>query len=301
MPRLRQRSVASITRLYPFYSGCGAFANSALIQRLAGACDATVWTKVKGGTVLAPLGDFVGRAAFYAGELDRKLTWVCSRLLGEGDVALDIGANIGMVTILMSRLVGGSGRVHAFEPNPSLLPLLRQVIERNQLANVRLHPIALGSREDTLELKIPATNSGAASFVRGSGAPEELIARVPVHRLADIANQERIDRVRLIKIDVEGFEAEVFRGAREMLEGVRPDAIIFELNEAIDVPFSEFPVFQLLSSLDYSFLAIPRALLSIRLRQFEPHTALRLIGHDFVAVARGKRHEDTLRRLRATS
>ena len=293
--------LASITRLYPFYSGCGALANSALIQRLAGESDATVWTKVRGGAVLAPLGDFVGRAAFYVGELDRKLTWVCSRLLREGDVALDIGANIGMVTILMSRLVGGSGRIHAFEPNPWLLPLLREVIERNQLANVKLHPIALGSREGSLELRIPATNSGAASFVRGSDSPGEATARVPVHRLTDVANQECIESVRLVKIDVEGFEAEVFQGGRQMLESVRPDAIIFELNEAIEPPFSEFPVFQLLSSLDYSFLAIPRALLSMRLQQFKPHTARKVIGHDFVAVARGKRHDDILLKLRASS
>lgn len=292
--------VASLTRLYPFYSGCGALANAPFIERLAGASAATVWANVPGGWVLAPLGDFVGRAAFYVGELDRKLTWICSRLLSEGDVALDIGANIGMVTTLMASLVGHSGQVHAFEPNPSLHPLLTQVIGRNRLANVKVHPVALGSREANLELRIPAINSGAASLVRGGANSGETTSQVPVRRLADIARREGIQRARLIKIDVEGYEAEVLQGAREWIESARPDAILFELNEAVQPPYSAIPVFQILLDLNYSFLAIPRAMVSLRLRHFEPRKASTLMGHDFVAVARGDRHDEVLMRLRAS-
>ena len=87
-----------------------------------------------------PLDDFAGRAAYYVGDLDRKLTGIMRRIVRPGDRVLDIGANLGIVTLPMAMAVGERGAVHAFEPNPVMQEHLERSLRRNGLNNVRLHP-----------------------------------------------------------------------------------------------------------------------------------------------------------------
>jgi FkbM family methyltransferase len=301
VPTLRQTLVSSLTRLYPFYSGCARFGNNPFVQKLAGATNETVWARVSGGKILAPLGDFVGRAAYYVGDYDRQITWICSRLIRPGDTVLDIGANIGVVTVWMAKLVGDSGRVHAFEPNPMLVQLLGRVIDRNQLANVRLHPVALGQETGELELRVPrCNNAGLGSLTRYHDSPDCDAVLVSVKQLSAVATQEAIQSVRLIKIDVEGYEVEVFRGAHSFLQTARPEAIIFELNERTDGTDWESPLIKLLLEHDYAILAIPRAFMRMRLQIVDPRGGRPLVGHDFLAVARGENYNDILTRVNGT-
>ena len=293
MPTLRQALVSAVTRRYPFYSGCGSLANHRLIDLLAGASSDMPWASVPGGEVLAPLNDYVGRAAFYVGDLDRKLSWICRKLIRPGDTVLDIGANIGIVTVLMARLAGQDGRVHSFEPNPRLVQRLHQVVERNCLSNVTVHPIALGRQAGILELHIPADNAGAGSLVRNRSRDNCEIVQVSVKALSSVMNAQP---VRLIKIDVEGFEMDVFHGADALLRA-QPGAILFELNESIDAPPREVPLIKLLLEYGYTFVTIPKSLIRMRLEPFDPTIADRLIGHDFLAVARGHQYRDIRKQL----
>ena len=152
----RQSAVASVTRRYPLYSGCGSLANHRIIRRLAGPGIKTEWGRVHGGYwVAAPLTDYVGRAVFYSGELDRKITWVCSRLVRPGDTVLDVGANLGLVTFVLAAQVGQTGLVHAFEPIPEMCDLLERGISKNGLRNVQLHRMALGAETGHLTLSVP--------------------------------------------------------------------------------------------------------------------------------------------------
>ena len=105
MPNLRQALTAAVTRCYPFFSGCGSLANSGFIKLMSGAQGGKVWCRVPGGEVLADLDDYVGRSAFFVGDLDRKISWICKQIVREGDTVLDIGANIGMVAILLRVMV----------------------------------------------------------------------------------------------------------------------------------------------------------------------------------------------------
>lgn len=287
MPTLRQSMVARFTRLYPFYSGCGTLANKHFVQRLAGQDHSHAWARVQGGELLAPLDDYIGRAAFFTGDLDRKISWICSHVVDPGDTVLDIGANIGLVSLLLASLVGPEGHVHAFEPNPVLLDLLKQTFDHNHLTNVTLHPFALGPSETVLNLRIPRVNAGAGSLIRNQANMDCFNHAVCVKRLSQVIEDEHIDRIRLVKIDVEGYEDQVFAGAQLMFERACPEMILFECNEHSDLPLHEQPVMRMLQLHDYRFLSIPKCMVRMRLEPFDPMNPGDLASHDFLAVRRG--------------
>ena len=263
MPTIRQSLMAKLTKRYPFYRGCASVANKSLIHNFAGESSECVWSHVPGGDVLAPLNDYVGRSAFYMGDLDRKLTWIFSQIVRPGDTVMDIGANIGIVTLWLSRLVGETGQVHAFEPNPELLKILNATFDRNQVSNIHLHPIALGAEQGQLELRVPRVNAGNASLLYHRDLSDCDVYKVPVRPLSQIIEENHLTSIRLIKIDVEGFGANVLKGAEKIFESVRPEAILFELNERWDGLVPDQPVIRILRDLGYDFFSIPRYLLRL--------------------------------------
>ncbi len=285
MPTIRQSLVASLTRFYPFYSGCAGVANNSIVRKLAGASSERVWSVVPGGEVLACLNDYNGRVAFYIGDRDRKLTWICAQIVKPGDTVLDIGANIGVVTVWLSKLVGKNGKVHTFEPNPELQNVLEKTLVRNDMSNTRLHRVALGAVSDSLELRIPQGHPGMASLVRNRDMSNCDVVEVPVRPLSKIVDEEGIKSIGLIKIDVEGFEAEVFKGGGEkVLRSIRPEAIIFELNEKLDGLVRDQPVIKILRDFGYKFFSIPKCFVRMHLEYFDPDSSNQLVGHDFLAV-----------------
>jgi len=254
---------------------------------------------VPGGEVLASLDDYVGRSAFYVGELDRKITWICGRIVRRGDVVLDIGANIGMVTVWLSQLVGPQGRVHSFEPNPLLCERLVAAVDRNRLSNVQLHQFALGPTASEMSLCIPTHNAGAASLVHRAHPSRSRTITVPVRRLSDVADNEGIRSIRFIKIDVEGFEDQVLEGGREVLERVRPESILFEMNAPVGQRVGDETVVRVLKEYGYGFFAVRRHMMRMRLVAFDPDAVSRLEGHDVLAVAKGPSFDTIAAAVRA--
>ncbi len=301
MSGLRESLVASVARLYPFYSGCGSFANSRVVQWLAGVNQTSVWCRTPGGELLAPLDDYIGRAAFYVGDLDRKITWICGQIVQAGDTVLDVGANLGLVTLWMSHLTGPDGCVHAFEPQPALQTLLQQTLKRNRVTNVSLHGMALGNEERQMELRIPAANAGRASLVRELDEANCIRISVPVQTLDRFIQEQNLRSIRLVKIDVEGFEEQVLQGSRKLLQSIRPEAIVFELNDPGAADARDQPVFRLLQEHDYGFFSIPRCLVRMRLQTFEPSRCDQLPGHDFLAVPLGECYQRTAKLMRVRS
>lgn len=299
VPTNRQKIVAAVTRHYPFYSGCERLANHVIMDRLAGRNAEVAWGTVSGGySVAAPLGDQVGRAVFYFGDLDRKVTWVCSRLAKPGDTVLDIGANLGLVSFVLSAIVGTAGHVHAFEPNPAMVTLIEEAIRRNGANNINLHPFALGSTDGKLELSVPARNAGAASLVpaRVWGGETSTKMTVPVRTLSSVISEQRVGHIRLIKIDVEGFESEVIDGAADAFSRNPPDVILFELNDS--VPDIRHPTIAALNELGYAYLSLPSKLVRMRARELDLSKP-EAMSHNFVAARRGQIYDAVARRLRA--
>lgn len=148
------------------------------------------------------------------GWMNADLRAFLQRMVRPGMRVVDIGANQGLFTLLLSRLVGPSGSVMAFEPDPELFRTLELNCRVNETTNVTLHNLGLSSRAGTLVLNRSLFNAGDNRLAKG--LPEGSFRRemVDVVTLDEIAGQEPID---FIKMDVQGWEWEVVQGMRSVL------------------------------------------------------------------------------------
>lgn len=138
---------------------------------------------------------------------------------------VDIGANHGLFTLLLSRLVGPSGRVVAFEPDPELFRTLERNCRANHAVNVHLHSSGLGSGVSKSVLYRSLFNAGDNRLA--AGLPEGSFRReiVDIVTLDEIAGQEPVD---FIKMDVQGWEWEVLQGMRSVIARNPAIRILFE-------------------------------------------------------------------------
>ncbi|MCC5808190.1 MAG: FkbM family methyltransferase [Opitutales bacterium] len=147
----------------------------------------------------------------WTGAYEPELQHYIRRSLPPGAVALDIGANIGAVTLGLAQQVGQQGRIHAFEPAPPNRKRLAANLDLNpDLARrVDVHPVALGEKSANLYWNEEPGNPGNG-WLRDSGK-----IPVPVRTLDEVAPQLNLSRLDFIKIDVEGMEEAVLRGGRD--------------------------------------------------------------------------------------
>ena len=174
------------------------------------------------------------------GSWERHFAELFGRLVRPGDHCLDVGANIGVHTVRLAKLTGPGGLVTAVEPDPGLAVRLGRNVALNGLENVRVVNAAATDRAGEMTLYRPGeldTNRGRASLVRHpylTGAS----TTVPGRTLDEICGGNPVS---LIKIDVEGHESTVVRGATQVLGRSAP-AVIFEywpeiLDDPRDTPF----------------------------------------------------------------
>lgn len=285
--------IARFTRLYPFLSGC-TFPNYRFFLRLYGEHPTARWTRVAGGEVYARLDDYVGRCAFFVGDIDRKISAIFDRVVQPGDTVIDGGANVGVTTLRLARLVGPAGSIHAFEPNPELVRILTETITRNALESIVLHPVALAEKPGRLVLSVPKGNAGMGSIVGGRNDSCVAVHDIEAAALDSLA--DRISRVRLIKLDVEGAEVAALKGAEGLIARDRP-VIIFELNDLHARHAQAAEIAALLEPQGYSFFGVRHSLVRLHLERTELRE--NVTAHDFVAIARSPDYNDLCRRLNA--
>ena len=166
---------------------------------------------------LVPWIDDAGKAIHQSGWYEHDTIRAFQTILKPGDTFLDIGANFGQYTLLGSKLVGESGHVIAFEPEPVSYAWLAGNVRRNELANVRLVSCALGEKAATLDLYVGSPdNLGTTSFRKQYNFSGRTVA-VPVRTLDEYCGSQGIAAVNAIKLDVEGAELSVLRGAERVL------------------------------------------------------------------------------------
>jgi|GEM_PF-1331774 len=142
-------------------------------------------------------------------------------------VFIDVGANIGLISLFVSRTFSNSIRIYAFEPLPSTFNILNENIKLNEVNNIIPLRKGLGSSNKNAEIfESNSINRGASSFVKEStnvdGFQTEII------KLDDFVQDESIDSINCIKIDVKGWELEVLKGAESIFSAPNAPACIIE-------------------------------------------------------------------------
>lgn len=149
---------------------------------------------------------------------------VYRRFARPGTCAVDVGANLGIHALVLAACVGDGGKVHAFEPLPPIATRLEENLKLNGVINVDVHREALGS---TLGDVVFDSNPSDFNIGKGRVTPQGDIT-VPIGTLDDRLGSETLP-VSMIKIDTEGYELEVIKGAAGLLNKHRP-AVLMELN-----------------------------------------------------------------------
>ena len=206
-------------------------------------------------TVRLYLNEHMQRRIFWMGYYNLQLIQFMKKRLSSGMVFMDVGANIGELTLVASKLVGSEGSVIAFEPVDFIAEQLEFNLQENSIRNAHVFRKALSDEvaKATIHLPDPKTvrgefNQGLASIL-GTPSGASIAQTVEVVTLDDLAGELSLTRLDLIKVDIEGAESRFLKGAEGTLQRFSPD-LILEFNPTED-PTEDRDVMKTLGSLGY--------------------------------------------------
>ncbi|HEY7157299.1 MAG TPA: FkbM family methyltransferase [Gemmataceae bacterium] len=222
LPRFLRSPLAHLIRALPIK---GRWRIAARLNRLF-ATDQTTFDLSDVGRLTLDLTIEMQQHVYWAGlsRDDARILRLARAVLPPDGVFLDVGANVGLHTLAVARhLAGGGGAVVAFEPHPVNHRLLADNIRQNHLRHVVAENLGLAEAPETLIGTASADGGNWSLASRGNYRFE-----VELVRLDDYLQANPVPRIDLMKIDVEGAEVRVLRGARKTLERFRP-LIVFEV------------------------------------------------------------------------
>jgi FkbM family methyltransferase len=170
--------------------------------------------------------DVIGKPIARFGVYELATSHLVRDYLVPGDVFVDVGANIGYFSVIAGAAVGHSGAVYAFEPSPRIRARLERNVALNAMHQITVHPEAVTANPGVVRLVEPqgAGNDGLAYVDRNGGEAGVEVRGVRLDELPEFSDRSPA----LIKVDVEGGEPEVFRGATALLNRSDAPSIIFE-------------------------------------------------------------------------
>jgi FkbM family methyltransferase len=171
------------------------------------------------------LADKLTREIYYCG-FDRKDCRILKRLVKPGHVVLDAGANVGYFSLLCAKWMHGRGVVHAFEPFPTTAERLTRNLALNPQLKpiITLHRLALSDVTGRMGMSVPDQSNQGRNFLSATGP-----VNVKTTSIDAFCENEGLARVDLIKVDVEGSEVALLRGAEETIRRHRP-MLMIEIN-----------------------------------------------------------------------
>lgn len=218
--------------------------------------------KVSNNARLKLYTDSVLSETIYAGRFENAELDFVTRYLKKGDVFLDVGANIGLFTVVAASKVGSNGHIFSFEPVKKTFLRLSENIRLNNLSNVSLFNAGLSNEDGELEI----TTSGDGYDAWNSfGIPTAGLRfsreKVGIIKLDSWARQQNTSKVNLAKIDVEGWECNVLRGGESFLSSENAPDLLVEFTEenCRNAGFTCASIYDQLSSLGFQMFLYDEA------------------------------------------
>lgn len=161
---------------------------------------------------------------YEAGTLD-----IIGKCLKKDDIFIDVGANIGLMSIFASRIVRPNGIIYSFEPEPETFMILNKNIAINKIKNIRAYNIGVGERQyKSVIFTNPYAGRGGASLIKPFNQKDSIKYEIYIEKLDDIIFEYNIKKIRMLKIDVEGWELNVLKGAKFLLQSIEAPIICIE-------------------------------------------------------------------------
>ena len=186
-------------------------------------------------------------------EPDAKIV---RHLVHPGDIAIDVGANLGLYTRLLSFLTSTNGKVYSLEPVPGTYAILASNVRRADLKNVELINCAVSSQDQTVVIEIPIFDTGGESYYDAAVVPETHINTSLRHfrveaKTLDTLFADKLNRVQLIKCDIEGYELACLQGATRLVEKFHPIWLIEVKGDPGNAEMPAYKTFEWLTSKGY--------------------------------------------------
>jgi FkbM family methyltransferase len=207
--------------------------------------------------IITSLSDHIESQVFWQGfqEADEGAIKILKNRLPVDGIFIDVGANIGTFTLVAAHQAS-RGQVHAFEPSAHHFARLARNVKLNHFSNVVLNRKGLYDQQGEAVLFLPSrtgemNNSGAASLYPGNEA-KQVSEAISLVRLDDYIRDKNIERVDIIKIDIEGAEVKALIGAKSSLMRLRPLVIMeLDLDNLSRAGYSPGEVLELWNSINY--------------------------------------------------
>lgn len=178
----------------------------------------------------------VEESIYFTGTYEKGTLFIMRNILKEGDVFVDVGANIGLMSIFASLVVKGTGKAIAFEPNPETMNILKSNIELNHISNIETSNYAIGEKKEQARVYDHwESNRGSASLIK----PDITTTSYDVNVIPLSEYFKRDQTIHVIKIDTEGYELVALKGAGSILTGKSPPMLIVECSETRENAFGE--------------------------------------------------------------
>jgi FkbM family methyltransferase len=169
--------------------------------------------------------------ALYFGEYEPNELNFLAKFLQQGDTFIDVGANLGLFSILAGSKVKSSGRVYGFEPSVENFKRLKENISLNRLTNIRCFCLGISDKSESKMLHHFNAGHGALSSYSNQGREDYSHVETRTISLATFVRDEKINKIDAIKIDVEGWELPVLIGAEEILVQGDAPLLMIEFND----------------------------------------------------------------------
>ena len=204
------------------------------------------------------LKDWIQQQIYFTDYFDYKGIKFLKHTLKEGDTFFDVGTNIGSYSLVASKIVGNSGKVYSFEPVFKTLKKLTETVERNNFNNIQIEKKIVSDKNESINIYAsPDDNIGMSSIVKKfeNVKPES----VPSVILDEYIIAQKIKKITLVKIDVEGAELAVLKGMKRILKEIKPIIFIEISNDVLaDIAIDAQEIIDFILEYDYSIYAVSK-------------------------------------------